>query len=86
MQGVRAVFARPCEARRPVVCMDETNEQLICEAHQKLPVRPGQPECWEHEYRRNGVAQIFLEVEPLTGRRHVEASERRTRRQGGPCS
>ena len=29
---------------------------------------------------RNGVAQIFLEVEPLSGRRHVEAGERRTRR------
>ena len=28
---------------------------------------------------RHGVAQIFLEVEPLTGRRHVEVSERRTR-------
>ncbi len=29
---------------------------------------------------RNGVAQIFLEVEPLSGRRHVEAGERRTGR------
>ena len=29
---------------------------------------------------RCGVAQVFLEVEPLTGRRHVEAGERRTRR------
>ena len=29
---------------------------------------------------RNGVAQIFLEVEPLGGRRHVEVSERRTRK------
>ena len=26
-----------------------------------------------------GVAQIFVEVEPLTGRSHVEAGERRTR-------
>jgi hypothetical protein len=29
---------------------------------------------------RCGVAQVFLEVEPLTGRRHVEAGQRRTRR------
>jgi len=29
---------------------------------------------------RNGVADIFLEVEPLTGRRHVEITERRTRK------
>ncbi len=30
------------------------------------------------EYVRNGVAQIFLEVEPLTGKRHVEAAQHRT--------
>ena len=28
---------------------------------------------------RNGVAEIFIEVEPLAGRRHVEITERRTR-------
>ena len=42
-----------------------------------IPVEPGQPERWEHKSVRNGVAQIFLEVERLTGRRHVEAGERR---------
>ena len=59
--------------------MDETNKQLIGEVREPLPVAPGQPERVEHEYVRNGVAQIFLEVEPLTGRCHVEATERRTR-------
>ncbi len=79
MEDVLEVYARPYETRRPVLCMDETNKQLIGEVRQKLPLRPSQPERWEHEYVRNGVAQIFLEVEPLTGRRHVEASARRTR-------
>ena len=79
MEDVLAVYARAYDPRRPVVCMDETNKQLIGEVRQKLPVRPGQPERWEHEYVRHGVAQIFLEVEPLTGRRHVAASARRTR-------
>ena len=59
--------------------MDETNKQLIGEVREPLPVAPGPPERIEHEYVRNGVAQIFLEVEPLTGRSHVEAAERRTR-------
>lgn len=31
----------------------------------------------DHEYARNGVAEIFLEVEPLTGKRHVMATEHR---------
>ena len=79
MEDVLEVYARPYDPRRPVVCMDETNKQLIGEVREPLPVAPGQPERVEHEYVRNGVAQIFLEVEPLTGRCHVEATERRTR-------
>ena len=79
MEDVLEVYARPYDPRRPVVCMDETNKQLIGEVHEPLPVEPGQPERVEHEYVRKGVAQIFLEVEPLTGRCHVEAAERRTR-------
>lgn len=34
----------------------------------------------DDEYVRNGVAEIFMEVEPLAGKRHVEITERRTRR------
>ena len=78
MEDILEVYARPYD-RRPVVCMDETHKQLIGEVREPLPVAPGQPERVEHEYVRNGVAQIFLEVEPLTGRCHVEATERRTR-------
>jgi hypothetical protein len=33
-----------------------------------------------HEYVRNGVAEIFLEVEPLSGRRHVDITQQRTRK------
>lgn len=34
----------------------------------------------DDEYVRKGVAQIFMEVEPLSGRRHVAVTERRTRK------
>jgi len=34
----------------------------------------------DHEYARNGVAEIFMEVEPLAGRRHVAVTEQRTRK------
>jgi len=34
----------------------------------------------DDEYVRNGVAEIFMEVEPLAGRRHVAVTERRTRK------
>ena len=73
MEDVLEVYARPYAASRPVLCMDETNKQLIGEVRNKIPAQPGKPERWEHEYVRNGVAQVFLEVEPLTGRRTAHA-------------
>ena len=58
-----------------MVCMEETNQQLIGEVCEALPTAAGQPKRVEHEHMRNGVAQIFLEVGPLSGRRHVAAGE-----------
>lgn len=59
--------------------MDESCKQLIGEVRQPIPCKPGQPARIDDEYVRNGVAEIFMEVEPLTGRRHVAVTERRTR-------
>ena len=42
------------------------------------PPAPGRGQINDHEYVRNGVAEIFLEVEPLGGRRHVAITEHRT--------
>src|ERR1019366_6301540 len=41
---------------------------------------PGHGQIIDHEYVRKGVAEIFLEVEPLTGRRHVPITEHRPRK------
>ena len=39
----------------------------------------GQIRTENHEYVRNGVADIFIGLEPLGDRRHIEITERRTR-------
>ena len=80
MEDVIEACARPYDPRFPVICMEETDKQLIGEVREPLPIKPGQPERVEREYVRNGVARIFLEAEPLAGRRHVEAGERRARK------
>lgn len=59
--------------------MDESCKQLIGEIKVPVPVAPGHPKLVDDEYVRNGVAEIFLEIEPLGGKRHVEATERRTK-------
>ena len=79
MEEVLAVYHLPHDPRFPVVCMDESNKQLVGEVHAPIAAAPGHGQILDHEYVRNGVADLFLEVEPLAGRRHVEVTERRTR-------
>jgi hypothetical protein len=59
-----------------VVCIDETNKQLIRET--RISCTPGQPEKVDYEYERNGVADIFMIFEPLGGKRDTLVTETRT--------
>jgi hypothetical protein len=77
MEDVLEVYCRPYTSNYPVVCMDESSKQLIGEVTEPIPAAPGHPLLKDDEYVRNGVAEIFLEVEPLAGLRHVEITERR---------
>ena len=79
MEDVLEVYARPFDPLFPVVCMDESSVQLIGEVSTPIPAAPGHPQLMDDEYVRNGVASIFLEVEPLGGKRQVNITERRTR-------
>jgi len=80
MEDVLEVYHLPYDPDYPVVCMDESSKQLIGEVHEPIPCKPGQPKRMDDEYVRNGVVEIFMEVEPLAGRRHVAVTERRTRK------
>ena len=79
MEDILEVYARPYDKEFPVVCMDESSVQLIGEVTEPIPAAPGHPKMVDDEYVRNGVASIFLEVEPLGGKRKVKITERRTR-------
>ena len=78
MEDVLEVYTRPHDPARPVVCLDELSKQLVAETRVPLPAEPGQPERVDYEYERCGTANLFLTGEPLAGRRHVTATERRT--------
>jgi hypothetical protein len=79
MEAVLAVYARPYDATRPVVCMDEKPYQLLDHAREPLPAKPGHTEKVDNEYRRNGTCSIFMFTEPLAGWRHARALPRRTK-------
>lgn len=79
MEDVLAVYHRPLDERRPVVCMDETNRQLIAEVRPAEAARPSRVARYDGEYVRRGTANLFLAFEPLAGWRQVTVTERRTR-------
>jgi DDE superfamily endonuclease len=79
MEDVLDVYARPLDARFPVVCMDEKPLQLLDHARDPIPMTPGHDRKEDSEYVRRGTCSIFVWAEPLQGRRHVDARARRTR-------
>lgn len=80
MEEVLDLYARPYDPRRPVVCFDESPYQLIGEKRTPIPTEPGQPARYDYEYQRNGVCNLFMMIQPLRHWRHVEVTERRTKR------
>ena len=78
MEDVLAVYTRPHDPARPLVCLDETSKQLVGETRPAVPMAPGRPARHDYEYRRNGTANLFMAFAPLEGRRHVKVTARRT--------
>lgn len=78
MEDVLDVYARPYDASRPVLCLDEVSKELHTTPHGTLPITPGRSQRQDYEYARQGVCNLFLAVEPLTGKRTVRVTERRT--------
>ena len=58
-------------------CMDVLSQQQIGEVRSPSGMRPGACKHVDDEYVRNGVANIFLVVEPLNDQYCVELPEHR---------
>lgn len=78
MEDVLDVYALPYNPLRPVICMDEKPYQLLGEARDPLPMRPGSTQKLDSEYVRKGTCSIFMFNEPLEGWRHTSVIEHRT--------
>jgi hypothetical protein len=79
MEDVLAVYARPWNPARPVVCMDEKPYQLLGHARDPIPAAAGRDRKQDSEYVRHGTCSIFVWTQPLAGWRHVDAQPQRTR-------
>jgi hypothetical protein len=79
MEDVLEVYKRPYDPQRPLICMDEMPKQLLTDTRETLLVQPGKAERFDYEYKRGGVADVFMLFEPLAGKRHIEITDQRRR-------
>lgn len=79
MYELLELYARPYDAREPVICLDEKSKQLLRETRPPLPAEPGELRKEDYEYERAGTCNIFVAVEPRGQRRSAEVTDRRTK-------
>jgi hypothetical protein len=79
MEDVLGIYNLPFDEKRPVVCFDELPVQLLGEIVTPLSLKKDKPKRIDYEYKRAGTAVLLVAFEPLTGKRIVEVSQRRTK-------
>jgi transposase len=77
MEDVIDLYMEPPDPKRPVVNFDEASMQLVGEARDPIPPKPGEPGKYDSEYVRNGTANIFLQFDQNRGWRHVKVTKHR---------
>jgi len=83
MMQVLDLYERDYDPRLPVVCLDEKSVELHDERHLPLKSRSGVRR--DHEYVRQGTANLFMLTEPKGGKHYVRVSARRTRKEFAQC-
>ncbi len=85
MEDVLDLYHEPYDPRYPLICFDETSKQLVAGTRVPIAASPGQVARYDYEYERKGVRNLFMFFEPLRGWRHIEVTERRTKRDWAYC-
>lgn len=85
MEDVLDLYAQAYEPKRPQVCFDERPVQLLGETFAPIPMQKGQARRYDYNYEREGTANLFMMVQPLTGWRMVKTTARRTKVDFAAC-
>ncbi len=78
MEDGLAVYARPRDPARPLVCFDEAGKDLKAHTRPPQPAVPGRVGRYDSHYARAGSRNLFLACAPHLGWRQVAVTERRT--------
>lgn len=59
--------------------MDEKSLQMLDETRKSIGMKSGRVKRVDYEYKRKGVRNIFVAIEPLAGKRRTKVTKRRAR-------
>jgi hypothetical protein len=76
MEDVLAVYTRPHDPKRVLVCLDETSKQLIAETRPADPDEAWTGGMYDYEYERNSTANLFMLLRRSGGWRHLKVTDR----------
>lgn len=79
MYDLLDLYEEPYDPKKPVIGVDEKPKQLLGEK-EPIPMRPGREERYDYQYARNDNANIFVAVEPKAGKRIIQVTDRRTKK------
>jgi transposase len=85
MEAVLDVYAEPYNPKRPQICFDERPVQLLGDTYAPIPMQQGQARRYDYHYERQGTANLFMMVQPLSGWRMVKTTQRRTKVDFAAC-
>jgi transposase len=78
MEDILAVYARPVDPRRPLVCFDEAGKDLKAPTRPPQPAAPGRVAREDSHYARAGSRNLFLACAPHLGWRQIRVTAQRT--------
>ena len=81
LEALLLLYARPYQARFPVVCFDERPCFLLGDVVEGLAPQPGKPAREHYAYTKHGSCCVLAAVEPLTGQRLYQVRAQRTKRE-----
>jgi recombinational DNA repair ATPase RecF len=79
MEQILHLYGLPVDARYPLVCFDERPCFLIGEAVAGLAMKAGKVSREHYAYEKNGSCVLLMAIEPQTGKRLAQISDRRTK-------
>ncbi|GAB4029262.1 IS630 family transposase [Spirosoma gilvum] len=79
METLLALYARPYDARYPLICFDERPCFLIGNVVQGLVPQPGKMAKEHYAYSKHGSCVVLGAVEPLAGQRVLRVFNQRTK-------